>query len=148
MASGRVDGVAAGPAADATLYRRVGAANLALAAGIDLLTGAALLALVRADRLTRIAFAALETYLAETALLREAPAIASATATGGNLAGVALVLVGAGAAFAAWSAFGNGGRRLWLPAGVCAGLNPLALPPAAVALALLYLAGRENEPDQ
>jgi hypothetical protein len=151
--------------ADAALYRRIGAANLALAGGIDLAAGAALLALARTDRLTRIAFAALEPYLAETALLRQAPAVVTATTTGATLLGAALAAIGIGALLAAWAlrrgesgggsgsepgtgpgseAGQRGRRRLWLPAAVCAGLNPLALPPAAVAVALCYLGDRDR----
>lgn len=134
-----------GPKDDRTVARRfrvAGSVHLGLAGLINTLTGGILLYLGTTERLVRLAFAELETYVSKQLLVEQGDTIVALATTGAIFVGVALVLIG----LATLSVVGPSldGRRpsYWGAAIVGSLLNPLAAPLAGLAFILLWIDGR------
>lgn len=137
----------AGEGATTRRVRIVGGVHLVLAGLIDIATGAALLYLGGTGRLVRWAFAELDTYLSPQRVVADGELVATVATTGALLAGVALVLVGAAALTIGYRTVRDRPPSWWAPVGVGSAVNPLALPPAAIAVVLLWIDSRLDETD-
>ncbi|MFB6138224.1 MAG: hypothetical protein ABEJ42_07810 [Halobacteriaceae archaeon] len=123
----------------AARYRRVAAVHLGLAGLVSLALGLALVVLGSAGELVRPAFALAGRYVSAQTLLRDAPTYAWLATRVAPVVGGALAVTGAGALLAVRGTLRDAGVRRPVAAALLVAWNPLALPLAAIAVALLLL---------
>lgn len=129
-------------------YRSVAGLHLLLAGALNLAVGTALVALSALDRTLFVAFDRLDLYASSEWVLRNAETVASAVTVGLAVLGVYFVAVGAAEAYVGRRVRSEAGADRWREGVAVAALgapNPLALPVAGIAVALLLL-GRTDLP--
>lgn len=127
-----------------SVARRVGAAHLALAGGVNALTGVVVLYLSLSGWLLRTAIAEGTLYLSPAALLRSGALVGTLAVRVAPLLGLALVALAAAQFLGGYHAYAGRPRR-WGPLAAVAGaVNVLALPVCLIAAILLGMASRSE----